>query len=114
MAKSFSRHPKVDLDIDQLADYISLEDVEAALRFVDATETAIKLIATTPELGPVFPTEIEKLKGFAFTQSRFQILAETAGISFFTNLTPKVAFGCSTFFIGSRDIPAHLKKDVRY
>lgn len=47
------RTPKAKEDLINTADYVAQENVDAALRFLDAAESALCLLADRPDLGTV-------------------------------------------------------------
>ncbi len=51
MAHSVSRRPEVRRDLVELADYISHDNLAAALRFLDAAERTFKFLAANREAG---------------------------------------------------------------
>jgi len=51
MAPSVSRKPEVRRDLVELADYISRDNLAAALRFLDSAERTFKFLAANPDSG---------------------------------------------------------------
>jgi len=45
------RRPQVAIDLIDCAEYISKENLDTALRFLDAAETAFAFVAKNPEVG---------------------------------------------------------------
>ncbi len=51
MAPSVSRKPEVRRDLVEYADHISRDNLDAALRFLDAAERTFKFLAANREVG---------------------------------------------------------------
>lgn len=54
MAHRVSRHPKARRDLIEIADYISNNSVDAAMRFLNAAEETFQFIAENPLVGQLF------------------------------------------------------------
>lgn len=59
MAKRASRTPKARRDLVELADYISGNSIDAAMRFLDAAEDTITFLAANPLVGQLFQPQNE-------------------------------------------------------
>lgn len=51
MTRKLSRHPKALADIEESAVYIGADNLDAALRFLNAVETTLQVLLDNPELG---------------------------------------------------------------
>ncbi len=51
MSRNISRRPLAVRDIEEIADYIALDNHEAAMRFVDAVEAQFETLAEYPHAG---------------------------------------------------------------
>ena len=51
MTRKLSRHPKALTDIEESAVYIGADNLDAALRFLNAVETTLQVLLDNPELG---------------------------------------------------------------
>jgi toxin ParE1/3/4 len=60
------RHPQALFDIEESAVYIGQDAPKAALRFLDAVETTLRLLAENPELGPARDFGRRELAGLRF------------------------------------------------
>ncbi|HEY7118672.1 MAG TPA: type II toxin-antitoxin system RelE/ParE family toxin, partial [Tepidisphaeraceae bacterium] len=56
-------HDRAKADLDEAADYIARDNVDAALRLYQAARDAFKLLADFPRLGPEFPTNNPAVAG---------------------------------------------------
>lgn len=54
MAKRASRTPEARRDLVEIADYISDNNIDAAMRFLDAAEGTIAFLAANPHVGQFF------------------------------------------------------------
>jgi toxin ParE1/3/4 len=54
MSKRASRSPEARRDLVEIADYISNNNLEASMRFLDATEDTITFLAANPLIGQLF------------------------------------------------------------
>jgi toxin ParE1/3/4 len=61
--KSVRVRPRADREIDALADFIALDDLGAALRFMDATWKAFELIGEQPGIGSTRFAHLPMLEG---------------------------------------------------
>ncbi len=58
MALRVSRNPEARHDLVEIADYISNNNVDAAMRFLDRMEDTIAFLAANPHIGQTyFPTK---------------------------------------------------------
>jgi len=55
MAPGVSRKPEVRRDLVEYAEHISRDNLDAALRFLDAAERTFKFLAANREVGQRFP-----------------------------------------------------------
>ena len=61
--KPVRARPRADREIDALADFIALDDLGAALRFMDATRKAFDLIGEQPGIGSLRFAHLPMLEG---------------------------------------------------
>lgn len=54
MAVRILRRPKAAEDVEEIASYIARENLQAALRFLEATEATVKALASFPHVGSRF------------------------------------------------------------
>lgn len=66
MKRTLHRHPKALSDVEESAVYIGQDAPEAALRFLDAVEETLRLLAENPELGPARGFDRSELAGLRF------------------------------------------------
>lgn len=64
--KSVRVRPRADADIDQLADYIAADSLDAELRFLDAVQKAFDLIGEQPGIGSMRYARPTLLEGLRF------------------------------------------------
>lgn len=57
------RRPQASCDIAEIADYIAEDNLDAALRLVDAYDAAVKRLAEHPHIGTIFQPAIRRLSG---------------------------------------------------
>lgn len=55
------RHPRADLAIIELAEFIGLDSLDAAERFLDAVETSFALVHQNPGVGRLLELRSERL-----------------------------------------------------
>src|SRR5689334_21056280 len=60
----------VPADLSAIWEYIALDDIDAADRFLSAVEEMFKLLAGHPELGPLWRNKSPKLQGVRFIPIR--------------------------------------------
>jgi toxin ParE1/3/4 len=58
------RYPKALSDVEESAVYIGLDNPEAALRFLDAVESTLRLLVKNPDVGPARTFDGNNLSGF--------------------------------------------------
>jgi len=63
MAGKITKTPQAKEDLLELADYIAQHNLEAALRFLEAAEIALGLLAGMPELGTLCRFESPQATG---------------------------------------------------
>lgn len=51
MSNRIRRSPDARFDVVELADYISYDSLDAAMRFLDATDDTFEFLAANPEIG---------------------------------------------------------------
>jgi plasmid stabilization system protein ParE len=73
MAHSISRKPEVRRDLVEQADYISRDNLDAALRFLDAAESTFKFLPPTAKLGS--PAIFRHPRPSAFASGRSKAFA---------------------------------------
>ncbi|MBI3421294.1 MAG: type II toxin-antitoxin system RelE/ParE family toxin [Candidatus Sungbacteria bacterium] len=61
MAAKHFYSPQAEKDLNEIADYILADNLEAAVRFVDAVETTCTQLTKMPDMGRVFPCDNENL-----------------------------------------------------
>jgi plasmid stabilization system protein ParE len=92
----------VPADLSAIWEYIALDDIDAADRFLRAAEDMFNLLGQHPELGPVWRTKSPKLQGTRFIPIRsFE--------KFLVFYKPR-AGGVDIYHVihGSRDLPSLL------
>ncbi|MEM7305365.1 MAG: type II toxin-antitoxin system RelE/ParE family toxin [Planctomycetota bacterium] len=52
MGRTLRRHPQALVDVEESAAYLGKASPQAALRFLGAVETTLRLLVDRPELGP--------------------------------------------------------------
>ncbi len=62
MALRILRRPRVAKDAEQIADHIARDSLEAAVRFLDNTESTIRFLAEFSAIGSLFKTDIAALQ----------------------------------------------------
>ncbi|HEX8873071.1 MAG TPA: type II toxin-antitoxin system RelE/ParE family toxin [Nitrosospira sp.] len=62
-AKPIRIRPRASSDIDDLADYIAQENLDAAIRFLDALQNTLELICGQPRLGSLRYAHLPMLEG---------------------------------------------------
>ena len=60
------RREKAVSDVVEIANFIALDSLEAALRFIDNTEATIHYIASSPSMGSPFRSEKTELKNMRY------------------------------------------------
>lgn len=55
--------PKASEDLEDIADYIAENNLDAALRFFDATRQSIAKLAQNPRIGSFYPLANSQLEG---------------------------------------------------
>jgi toxin ParE1/3/4 len=60
----------VPADLSAIWEFIALDDIDAADRFLDAAQELFRLLAEHPELGPLWPAKSSKLKGLRYLPVR--------------------------------------------
>ena len=53
MTAKYTLYPAARRDLDEIADYIARDNIDAALRFYDAAHAAFEQLATMPGMGPL-------------------------------------------------------------
>jgi toxin ParE1/3/4 len=61
--RALHRHPEALADVEESAVYIGADNIAAALRFLDAVETTLRLLLKHPELGSGRRFERSELAG---------------------------------------------------
>jgi toxin ParE1/3/4 len=55
--------PRADAEIDSLADYIAVDNLDAAMRFLDAVQKAFAMIGEQPGIGSMRYAHLPMLEG---------------------------------------------------
>ena len=86
MTRSLKIQPLADHDIDQIAQHIAGDNIDAALRFLNASQLTFGLLCDMPLIGvsclPYFKTELAKqlrlwrVKGFSNYQILYRVTDE--------------------------------------
>jgi toxin ParE1/3/4 len=63
MSSKVTRKPEVKIDLIELADYISHDNLDAALRFLDAAENTFVFLATHHEAGQLCNFRSQEARG---------------------------------------------------
>jgi toxin ParE1/3/4 len=61
MSVRILRRLKAVEDAEEIADYIAQDSLDAALRFLECTETTLSFLAGSPSIGSKFPVESPSL-----------------------------------------------------
>ncbi len=62
-AKPTRVRPRTDSDIDELADYIAQDNLDAAIRFMDSLQNTLELISGQPRIGSLRYAHLPMLEG---------------------------------------------------
>ncbi|PHS03081.1 MAG: hypothetical protein COA78_19335 [Blastopirellula sp.] len=70
MAVQILRRPKAIEDIEEIADYIAADSLQAAMRFLENTESTLQGLAEFPSSGGFFIRNIPSWQVCGFAESR--------------------------------------------
>ena len=98
--------PRANRDLADIADRIADDNIDAAIRFLNAARESLEFLTTTPGAGPVFPTRNPLLDGLR----KWSVDGHRTYLIFYRVIDD--AIQVLRVIHGARDIPALLEGET--